>query len=124
MAKSLVPSRNKLEREFNARIVTWTPQPSLNPKVRTDRRARPGGSCSCCGGGPEIDMDPPWYVYHAGIADRDGVFYSMLCQGCLEDIRLENTSRDKTDTDHKAELVRLLLPGDPDGQTSIMEDLS
>ncbi|HCK33885.1 MAG TPA: hypothetical protein DHW20_01820 [Gemmatimonadetes bacterium] len=69
-------------------------------------------------------MDPPWYVYHAGIADRDGVFYSMLCQGCLEDIRLENTSRDKTDTDHKAELVRLLLPGDPDGQTSIMEDLS
>ena len=114
MNDSLIPLRRRMERENKAKIVTWN----------HENRDRPGGSCSCCGGGHDLEMDPPWYVYHAGIADRDGVFYSMLCQGCLEDIRWENMKRAKTAVDHKAALVKDLMPGDPDGQASMMEDMA
>ena len=86
----------------------------------------PGGMCGCCGCGPDATptwRDDPWYIYRAGFCDGDGVYYTMLCEGCLVDIRAENARRPKTERDEIARLVTELLGDDVDGAESFMEDL-
>jgi hypothetical protein len=86
--------------------------------------------CGCCGGGPNPQPDwrtEPWYIYRAGLCDRDGVFYAMLCEGCLEDIRGENERRATdgllTERDAHAREIMELLGDDLDGAQSMMDDL-
>ena len=79
------------------------------------------------GSGPNTAPDwrgDPWYVYRAGICDADGVYYSMLYEGCLEDIREENARRPQTDRDAVAREVTELLGDDLDGAQSMMDDLN
>ena len=66
----------------------------------------------------------PWYIYRAGICDSDGVYYSMLCEGCLEEIQDENARRPATERDEIAREVTELLGDDIDGAQAMMEDLN
>lgn len=59
----------------------------------------------------------------AGICDTDGVFYGMLCEGCLEEIRFENSKRPQTERDEVAETITELLGDDIDGAQSMMDDM-
>lgn len=115
-AHAAVPEREILEQRFAAKIVTFV-----------DRSVeRPGGMCACCGGGPNATPDwrgEPWYVYHAGICDGDGVYYNALCEGCLEEIREENAKRPQTERDRLASEIAELLGDDIDGAQSMMDDL-
>ena len=111
-----IPERAKLQSRLHAKVVTY----------ESDAEERPGGMCGCCGSGPNVAPDwraDPWYIYHAGICDSDGVYYSMLCEGCLEDIREENARRPATERDEIAQEVTELLGDDLDGAQAMMEDL-
>jgi len=107
--------RADMEARLQSKVVTF----------EKDGQEFPGGMCACCGSGPDANPDwrpDPWYVYQAGICDADGVYYSMLCEGCVEDIRAENAKRPVTDRDEVAKLVTELLGDDLDGAQSFMED--
>lgn len=111
-----VPLRDELESRFDAKIVTYDDSGA----------EKPGGVCNCCGGGPNVEPDwrgDPWYIYRAGICDSDQVYYSMLCEGCLEDIRAENSRRPQTERDLIAREVTGLLGDDLDGAQTMMDDL-
>ncbi|QDT38391.1 hypothetical protein [Stratiformator vulcanicus] len=115
-AAETVPSRLELETRFDSRVVTF-----LDEGVE-----RPGGMCHCCGSGPNENPGwraDPWYVYQAGLCDGDGVYYSMLCEGCLEDIRAKNANRERTLRDEFAKQVTELLGDDVDGAQTMMDDL-
>ncbi len=108
---------DELESQLQARIVTY----------ESSGKELPGGMCGCCGGGPNATPDwreQPWYIYRAGICDTDGVYYSMLCEGCLEDIREENARRPQTERDEIAREVTELLGDDADGAQTMMDDLN
>lgn len=111
-----VPLKAELEARFSAKIVTFD----------DGGITKPGGQCGCCGGGPNPAPDwrgDPWYVYQAGICDSDGVFYSQLCEGCLEQVRFENSKRPQTERDEVADQVTELLGDDIDGAQAMMDDL-
>lgn len=111
-----IPLRAELEARHQAKIVTYD-----------DRGVeKPGGMCGCCGGGPNATPDwrgDPWYVFRAGICDSDGVYYSMLCEGCLEEIREANRRRPESQRDEIARLTTELLGDDLDGAQSMMDDI-
>jgi hypothetical protein len=112
-----IPIQQELESRFRATIVTYD----------NGGEECPGGMCSCCGSGPNTAPDwrgDPWYVYRAGICDAVGVYYSMLCEGCLEEIRKENARCPYTDRDAVAREVTELLGDDLDGAQSMMDDLN
>ena len=112
-----IPLREQLESRFSAKIVTYA----------ADGSEQPGGMCGCCGGGPDVSPSwrpEPWYIYRAGICDSDGVYYSMLCEGCLEEIQDENARRPATERDEIAREVTELLGDDIDGAQAMMEDLN
>jgi len=107
--------RAELETRFQTKIITF----------EMDGKELPGGMCGCCGSGPSVApswRSEPWYIYRAGLCDSDGVFYSMLCEGCLEDIRDENAKRPETLRDEIAREVSELLGDDIDGAQSMMND--
>ena len=109
--------RAEMEAHLQAKVVTF----------EKDGHEFPGGMCGCCGAGPDGNPDwrsDPWYIYQAGICDGDGVYYSMLCEGCVEDIRAENAKRPDSERDEVARLVTELLGDDLDGAQSFMEDHS
>ena len=111
-----IPFRAEMEARLNAKIVTF----------ESDGALKPGGMCRCCGGGPNVAPDwrpDPWFVYQAGICDSDGIYFSMLCEGCLEDIRHENDRRPQTERDEVAREVTELLGDDLDGAQTMMDDL-
>lgn len=111
-----VPKRKEMEQQLGASVVTY----------EDGRKTLPGGMCGCCGGGPDPTPDwraEPWYIYRAGICDRDGVCYSMLCEGCLEELRHENATREPTQRDDAASIVTELLGDDIDGAQTFMDDL-
>ena len=114
--KSTIPFRAEMEAALGATVVTFD-----------DRGVeRPGGACNCCGGGPTPQPDwrgDPWYIYRAGICDSDGVFYAMLCEGCLEELRAENAKRPLTERDENARLITDLMGDDLDGAQGFMDDL-
>ncbi len=62
-------------------------------------------------------------MYRAGICDSDGVYYSMLCEGCLDEVRFENSQRPQTERDEIAREVTGLLGDDIDGAQTMMDDL-
>jgi hypothetical protein len=106
-----------MESRLRAEVVTY----------ESKGQVLPGGMCGCCGGGPNSEpdwRDEPWYIYRAGLCDGDGVYYSMLCEGCLDDIRAENAKRPQTERDRMAQLVTELLGDDLDGADGLMEDLA
>ena len=114
--QSGIPLREEMESRFRATIVTYD----------NAGEECAGGMCGCCGSGPNVAPDwrgDPWYVYRAGLCDADGVYYSMLCEGCLEDIRDENARRPQTERDHIAREVTELLGEDSDGAQAFMDDL-
>jgi len=109
--------QQELESRFRAKIVTYD----------NGGEECPGGMCRCCGSGPNTAPDwrgDPWYVYQAGFCDSDGVYYSMLCEGCLEDIREENAHRPQTERDEIARQITELLGDDLDGAQTMMDDLN
>lgn len=111
-----VPLKAELEARFKSKIVTFD----------DNGITKPGGQCGCCGGGPNPTPDwrgDPWYMYKAGLCDGDGVYYSMLCEGCLEEIRFENSKRPQTERDAVAREVTELLGDDIDGAQAMMDDL-
>lgn len=111
-----VPLKAELEERFNAKIVTFD----------DEGVTKPGGMCRCCGSGSNPAPDwrgDPWYVYRAGICDTDGVYYSMLCEGCLEEVRFEHSQRPKTERDEVAKQITDLLGDDIDGAQSMMDDM-
>ncbi len=111
-----VPLKDELETRLSAFIVLYDDGGVM----------RPGGQCGCCGDGPEpISQEryEPWYIYRAGICDSEGVYYSMLCEGCLEEIRFENTKRTQTERDETAEQIAELMGDDIDGAQAFMDDL-
>lgn len=111
-----IPGRQELESRLQAKIVTYD----------RDGTERAGGMCGCCGSGPNVAPDwraDPWYIYQAGICDLDGVYYSMLCEGCLEEIREEHARRPHTERDQIARGVTELLGDDLDGAQVFMDDL-
>lgn len=113
--ESWLPLRKEMEERQKAKVVTF----------EDDGAIKPGGQCSCCGSGPNATPDwrgDPWYVYQAGVCDADGIYYSMLCEGCLEDIRHENEQRPRTERDDFAREVTELLGDDLDGAQSMMDD--
>ena len=57
------------------------------------------------------------------MCDADGVYYSMLCEGCLEDMRAENDRRPLTERDEVANQITELLGDDIDGAQTTMDDL-
>ena len=100
-----IPLRSELEQRLRSTVVTFD----------DDGQEKPGGMCNCCGSGPDVAPSwrgDPWYIYQAGLCDSDGVFYSMLCEGCLEDIRDENGQRPQTIRDQQAAIVAELLGDD------------
>lgn len=114
--RPLIPQREELEKRYEAKIVVY----------EHEGKERPGGMCGCCGCGPNVEptwRDEPWYVYRAGVCDSDGVYYSMLCEGCLEEIVAANARRAKTMRDEVAREVTELLGDDIDGAQSFMDDL-
>ncbi len=111
-----IPLWEELESRFDAKIVTY----------ENDGQDLPGGMCGCCGSGPDVSpawRAEPWYVYRAGICDSDGVYYSMLCEGCLEEIRDANARRPETERDEIARELTELLGDDLDGAQTMMDDL-
>ena len=50
--------------------------------------------------------------------------FSMLCEGCLEEIREENARRPQTERDEVAREVTELLGDDVDGAQTMMDDLN
>jgi hypothetical protein len=111
-----VPMKSELEARLGSRVITYEDGNTI----------RPGGMCGCCGGGPDVEPDwreDPWYVYKAGFCDSDGVYYSMLCEGCLEDLRAENAGRPQTERDEIAREVTELLGDDIDGAQVTLDDL-
>ena len=113
--RQAIPDRSEMETRLQAKIVTFDDHGV----------EKPGGMCNCCGGGPNVDpdwRDEPWYIYRAGICDADGIYMSMLCEGCLEDIREENAKRPRTQRDEIAREVTELLGDDLDGAQSMMDD--
>lgn len=111
-----VPFKADMEQRLSAKIVTY----------EDGDRVLPGGMCRCCGSGPNRTPDwrgEPWYIYHAGLCDADGVYYSMLCEGCLEELREFNAQRPTTQRDEIARDVTELLGDDLDGAQSFMDDL-
>ena len=81
--------------------------------------------CGCCGCGPNAEPDwrgDPWYIYRAGLCDSDGVYFSMLCEGCLEEMRAENARRPQREHDEIAREVTDLLGDDLDGAQTMMDD--
>ena len=112
-----IPMRDELESRLQARIVTY----------ESRGKELPGGICGCCGGGPDVSpswRSEPWYIYRAGICDTDGVYYSMLCEGCLEEIREEKARRPQTERDEIAREITELLGDDVDGAQTMMDDLN
>ena len=106
----------EMEQRMDAKIVTYDDRGVL----------KPGGMCGCCGSGPNANPDwrhEPWYVYKAGFCDTDGVYYSQLCEGCLEDIRHENSKRPQTERDDVARTISELMGDDIDGAQVFMDDL-
>ena len=117
LPKGLAASIRELESRIESKVVTY----------ECDGVLEPGGMCNCCGSGPDPEPDwrgDPWLVYRAGICDSDGVYYSMLCEGCLEDIREENLKRPQTERDENAKLITELLGDDLDGAQSMMDDFN
>lgn len=115
--RSTVPFRTEMEQRLSAKIVTYDDHGV----------ERPGGMCGCCGAGPNANPDwrgDPWYVYQAGLCDVDQVYYSMLCEGCLEEIRAENGRRPETERDIAAREIAELLGDDLDGAQSMMDDMA
>ena len=115
---SAIPFREELESRFGAKVITYCD--------RESGQELPGGMCGCCGGGPNVRPDyrgEPWYIFKAGICDSDGVFFSMLCEGCLEDIRQENARRPQTVRDEMAEQITELLGDDVDGMQTMMDEI-
>lgn len=115
------PQMEELEAVMRAKIVTY--KDIMGPCKGSEFV---GGQCSCCGGGPTWAPDwrrDPWLIYRAGICDSDGVFYSMLCEGCLDEIRAANFKRKPTERDTAAAVVSDLLGDDIDGAQAMMEDL-
>lgn len=111
-----VPLRDELESRYGAKIVTYD----------ANGIEQPGGMCGCCGSGPDVSPSwrpDPWYIYRAGVCDVDQVYYSMLCEGCLEDIRAENARRPQTERDLIAHEVTELLGDDLDGAQTMMDEL-
>jgi hypothetical protein len=112
------------EARFKTPVITFESSFD-NPK----RLTSPGGQCSCCGLSPNIESEDDWWlVFKAGLADSDGVYYSMLCDnpsrdGCLSDIRRANDKRTPTMRDEAAALVSDLMGDDVDGAEAFMEDL-
>lgn len=114
--ESQIPLQAELEERFGAKVITYEDGNSI----------RPGGQCGCCGSGPNVSpdwRDEPWYVFRAGFCDSDGVYYSMLCEGCLEEIRAENDRRPQTERDEIAHEITELLGDDIDGAQTMMDDL-
>ncbi len=112
--------RAEMEERMDAEVVTY----------EDGKEILPGGMCGCCGSGPDPEVDwraEPWYVYKAGFCDGDGIYYSMLCEGCLEDVRLENEKRARKglliERDEQAREITELLGDDLDGAQSTMDDL-
>ena len=108
--------REEMEKRFNAKVVTY----------ENGHQVLPGGMCGCCGGGPDATPDwqaDPRYIYKAGVCDSDGVYYSQLCEDCLEEIRNDNTKRQLTERDETAEQITELLGDDIDGAQTWMDDL-
>jgi hypothetical protein len=108
--------RSEMESRLGAKVITY----------EDGKTIRPGGMCACCGSGPDVEPSwrgDPWYIYHAGICDRDGVYFGMLCEECLEEIRAENARRPETERDEIARVVSELLGDDIDGAQVMMDDL-
>ena len=87
---------------------------------------QPGGMCNCCGAGPDPAPDwrgDPLYVYKAGFCDSDGVYYSMLCEGCLEEIREQKSRRPETERDEVARQITELMGDDLDGAQAFIDNL-
>ena len=111
-----IPERSELEARFQTRIVAYD----------SGGKELPGGMCGCCGGGPNPTPDwrhEPWYIYRAGVCDSDGIYFSMLCEGWLEEIRDENARRPNTERDDIARELTELLGDDLDGAQTMMDDL-
>ena len=111
-----VPMKDELEARFKTTIITYEKRGVMCP----------GGQCGCCGTGPNGEPDwqsEPWYIYRAGICDGDGVYYSMLCEDCLETIRAENAKRIATERDETASDITELMGDDVDGAQTFMDDL-
>jgi len=111
-----IPSKAELEKRFGAKVITYEDGSVI----------RAGGMCACCGSGPDVApdwRDEPWYVFRAGFCDSDGVYYSQLCEGCLEEIRVENDRRPQTERDEIAREITELLDDDIDGAQTTMDDL-
>lgn len=110
-----IPLRKEMETRLRAKVVVY----------ERESKEWPGGMCGCCGGGPIPSPNwraDPWYVYRAGICDADSVYYSMLCEGCLEDIREANARRPQSLRDEVAREMTELLGDDIDGAQSMMDD--
>lgn len=117
MKKKTKEAMQLCEQMHAARVVTFTDR---------EGEEKPGGMCGCCGSGPEETpswREEPWFVYRAGICDSDGVYYSMLCEGCLEEIRAQKARRKSTFRDAVASEVTSLMGDDLDGAQSFMEDM-
>jgi hypothetical protein len=113
---ALVPMKSEMESRIRSQVITY----------RDGNMIRAGGMCGCCGGGPDVEPSwrgDPWYVYKAGFCDRDGVYYSMLCEGCLEELRADNAGRPETERDKIARELTELLGDDIDGAQVMMDDL-
>ena len=111
-----IPLKAELETRFETKIVTYS----------DEGIEKPGGMCVCCGSGPNPQPDwrgEPWYVYQAGLCDSDGVYYAMLCEGCLDEIRCANSKRPQTERDEIAEQITELLGDDIDGAQAMLDDL-
>jgi hypothetical protein len=111
-----MPMRSEMESRLGARVVTY----------EDGNKVLPGGMCGCCGSGPDVEPSwrgDPWYVYKAGFCDSDGVYFSMLCEGCLEELRAENAGRPQTERDEIARELTELLGSDIDGAQAMMDDL-
>jgi len=48
---------------------------------------------------------------------------SMPCEGCLEDIRIENSKRTQTERDERARAITELMGDDIDGAQIFIDDL-
>ncbi|MCA9068059.1 MAG: hypothetical protein KDA84_04015 [Planctomycetaceae bacterium] len=111
----LLPMRAELEQRFQSTVIVFEKNGQLHP----------GGACRCCGCGPNARPDyqhEPRYIYKANLCDADGVFYAMACEDCLEEIRLANRLRPKTDRDEMAEIIGEMMDEDLDGSQSMMDD--
>lgn len=110
----LTEAIKRAEAEHGARVVTMD-------------NGEPGGWCRCCGGDPKLEptwRDEPWFVYRSSIVDEDGVFYSMLCEGCLEEMRAVYAERIRRHVGgHEvAKVAHDLLGDDLDGVQVTVED--